>query len=331
MYVFVILMALVVMTTSSRSIQQYVRSGTSFMGRRQWRVLEDGASGGGTSCDTSGDASCDASGDISGGASFLEDAGWVRIEEGTFGRKCEGGGGHDDGSVGFVGKKGKVGKRWPWEVNRDMVFEERNNLAVLPAGCRRTNNMAFIVPRGGGDSSASYNGDTDLLMFTGDNCDHCDQMEPYLKRLEKELGVRVHRFNVWREQVNFKLFEKLDEGQKCGGLPYFYNTKTKQCVCGATTFGNLRAWAKGKPCNMFYYVPEKGEKEGEEGAEGGERRRKVGLLGRFSSKIGELKEEGVGKVKERVEEESRRRKGTDKAEAQTEKKVERKEEIKVKN
>ncbi|GMI26184.1 hypothetical protein TrRE_jg265, partial [Triparma retinervis] len=155
------------------------------------------------------------------------------------------------------GKSGRGKRRaWPWEVNRDDTFEEsnRNNLAILPSGCRRTNNMAFVHRiRGGGPSSPPPNSPTDLLMFTGDNCDHCDQMEPYLTRLEKELGVRVHRFNVWSSQVNFKLFEKLDAGQKCGGLPYFYNARTNQCVCGATTFGNLRAWAKGRPCNMFYY------------------------------------------------------------------------------
>jgi thiol-disulfide isomerase/thioredoxin len=199
---------------------------------------------------------------------------------------------------------------------------DKNNLAILPAGCRRTQTMAFTMPRGG---AGDVTGDTDLLMFTGDNCDHCDQMEPYLRRLEKELGVRVHRFNVWKDQVNFKLFEKLDKGQKCGGLPYFYNVKTQQCVCGATTFGNLRAWAKGKPCNMFYYVPEKRAEDSEEKIS----KRGVGLLGRFSSKIGEMKEEGVGKVKDRVEEEVRSRKGTDKVEKEVEK-SEAKEEI-VKN
>ncbi|GMI48984.1 hypothetical protein TrCOL_g6205 [Triparma columacea] len=280
-----------------------------------------------------------------GESSFIEDAGWVKIGSGKF-RSQQSHLVDDSESVESTSsaKGRRLHKRisWPWDFTRDATLDSsnRNNLAILPVGCRRTNNMAFVhhLPRGGGvgDQGGGQGGDTDLLMFTGDNCDHCDQMEPYLKRLEKELGVRVHRFNVWKDQVNFKLFEKLDEGQKCGGLPYFYNTRTKQCVCGATTFGNLRAWAKGKPCNMFYYVPEKGKEEGE-GQEGdgtgvgGGRRRKVGLLGRFSSKIGELKEEGVGKVKERVEEESRKRKGTDKLVKEKEVEPEEKKKEMVKN
>jgi thiol-disulfide isomerase/thioredoxin len=30
-----------------------------------------------------------------------------------------------------------------------------------------------------------------LLAFGSDNCDHCDQMEPVLKRLEEDLGNHI--------------------------------------------------------------------------------------------------------------------------------------------
>eukprot|EP00519_Triparma_laevis_P008880 CAMPEP_0182501698 /NCGR_PEP_ID=MMETSP1321-20130603/11955_1 /TAXON_ID=91990 /ORGANISM="Bolidomonas sp., Strain RCC1657" /LENGTH=229 /DNA_ID=CAMNT_0024706427 /DNA_START=228 /DNA_END=914 /DNA_ORIENTATION=+ len=162
-------------------------------------------------------------------------------------------------------------------------------IAMSPPGFTRTRPYAFLSPKKWFSSlspSSSLSTPTPLIMFTGDNCAHCDEMEPNLLRLESDLHVTVARLNVWRSQLNFKLFEKLDPQQKCGGLPYFYNTKTKERICGATTFGNLRAWAKGQACNMFYYVPEKSV-----AAEAESKKKSVGLLGRVSSKISSMKEE----------------------------------------
>lgn len=180
---------------------------------------------------------------------------------------------------------------------------------MAPSGFKRTRPYAFVDPRRLAFTWSRQKNDidlpTNLIMFTGDNCDHCDEMEPNLVKLEKEFNLKIARLNVWRSQINFKLFEKLDPSQKCGGLPYFYNTKTKQRICGATTFGNLRAWARDKPCNMFFYVPSKSKETTEE-------KKSVGLLGRVSGKLNSMKEEGKEGVKRKVEEKLEERKGTDK-------------------
>ncbi len=57
-------------------------------------------------------------------------------------------------------------------------------------------------------------------------------------------------YEVWRDDKAAKLF-RLWDGGNCGGVPYFYNKKTKQWICGATTYPNLRDWAVGAHCENF--------------------------------------------------------------------------------
>ena len=141
---------------------------------------------------------------------------------------------------------------------------------------------------------------TPLLMFTGDNCAHCDEMEPIIDRVERDLNVRVHRFNVWRDQINFKLFEKLDKNRKCGGLPYFYNTATKQGICGASTYGNFRLWARNRPCSFYFYNPGAAEKL--DAAGGKKVKRGVGMWGRLSMRFDSKKEETKQLMTDKLEE-----------------------------
>ena len=36
----------------------------------------------------------------------------------------------------------------------------------------------------------------ELIAFHGPDCDLCDEMEPFMKKVEKELGKRILRFDV---------------------------------------------------------------------------------------------------------------------------------------
>ena len=39
---------------------------------------------------------------------------------------------------------------------------------------------------------------------------------------------------------------------RCNGVPFFYNKKTKQFICGATSYDNLKTWATcGIPENFL--------------------------------------------------------------------------------
>ena len=48
--------------------------------------------------------------------------------------------------------------------------------------------------------------------------------------------------------------QRLDRG-RCGGVPFFYNKRSRRYICGATTYANLRAWALGEPCEPILPPP----------------------------------------------------------------------------
>ncbi|MBI4155270.1 hypothetical protein HY498_04255 [Candidatus Woesearchaeota archaeon] len=86
---------------------------------------------------------------------------------------------------------------------------------------------------------------TDLLMFSGTECKHCHEMLPLVKKLEKELKVKVKILEVWHNAENAKLLQEKDT-IGCGGIPFFYNEKTKKALCGSVSYEELKAWAQGK-------------------------------------------------------------------------------------
>lgn len=83
-----------------------------------------------------------------------------------------------------------------------------------------------------------------LLLFTGLECGHCKKMYPLVEQLEKEKKVKIEKIEVWHNEKNAEKLRKLDDG-KCGGVPFFYNEKTKAWICGETSFENLKKWALG--------------------------------------------------------------------------------------
>ena len=89
-----------------------------------------------------------------------------------------------------------------------------------------------------------------LIEFYGTECPHCMEMESIVARLEKELKVKVTKFEIWHNSQNAKLMQQFDKDGKgrqfCGGVPFFYNEKTGKKICGSTEFEELKAWAEGK-------------------------------------------------------------------------------------
>ena len=83
-----------------------------------------------------------------------------------------------------------------------------------------------------------------LLMFFGTECTHCHDMDPLVKKLEKELKIKVEKLETWHNSKNAALLEKCDT-VGCGGVPFFYNEKTKKSICGAVDYATLKKWASG--------------------------------------------------------------------------------------
>ena len=84
-----------------------------------------------------------------------------------------------------------------------------------------------------------------LLDFYGTECPHCKEMDPHIERLEKEEGLKLKKLEVWHDEKNAALWQKLDGG-KCGGVPFFFNTKTKKFICGSVEYDEFKKWALGK-------------------------------------------------------------------------------------
>lgn len=81
-----------------------------------------------------------------------------------------------------------------------------------------------------------------LLDFYGTECVHCHEMSPLVERLEEDLGVTVKRVEVWHNEANARMLEKIDN-DKCGGVPFFYNKKSGDWICGSVPYERLKEWA----------------------------------------------------------------------------------------
>lgn len=86
----------------------------------------------------------------------------------------------------------------------------------------------------------------ELLFFYGTECPHCIRMEKHVDKLVKE-GYTIRKIEIWHNEENSKLLEKLDcEDEPCGGVPFFLNQKTGKTVCGEVKFEELKKWAEGE-------------------------------------------------------------------------------------
>lgn len=87
-----------------------------------------------------------------------------------------------------------------------------------------------------------------LIKFYGERCSFCHQMEPLDAKLEKELGVKLERSEVWNNEENQKKMMELQTG--CQGVPMYYNGESKVVLCGAIDYEVLKRWAQGQDPNQ---------------------------------------------------------------------------------
>ena len=85
----------------------------------------------------------------------------------------------------------------------------------------------------------------DLMYFYGTECHFCIEMKPLIQQLEQELGQEFNKFETWHDEDNNRKRAQIDIGL-CGGVPFFYNNKTKKSLCGLTDYDKLKEWAIGE-------------------------------------------------------------------------------------
>ena len=83
-----------------------------------------------------------------------------------------------------------------------------------------------------------------LLEFYGTECPHCERMKLLVAKLEKEEKVKVDSFETWHDEANAKKMAEYDKNL-CGGVPFFFNTKTNKFICGECSYDELKNWALG--------------------------------------------------------------------------------------
>lgn len=89
------------------------------------------------------------------------------------------------------------------------------------------------------------NDDSHLLEFYGTECVVCHQMEPLIERAKEELKVNVQKFECWHNAANMQYAQKL-MADKCMSIPFFYNKKTGDYICGRADYNRVKQWASGK-------------------------------------------------------------------------------------
>ncbi|OGC81554.1 MAG: hypothetical protein A2788_01770 [Candidatus Abawacabacteria bacterium RIFCSPHIGHO2_01_FULL_46_8] len=82
-----------------------------------------------------------------------------------------------------------------------------------------------------------------LVVFYGTECPHCIEMEPLLARLKAETGLDYEHLEVWHSAKNDQTRQGLDKSSTCGGVPFFYNRKSCQTLCGTVSYERLKQWA----------------------------------------------------------------------------------------
>ncbi len=68
-------------------------------------------------------------------------------------------------------------------------------------------------------------------------------MHTLVEQLKKEDSIEVEQLEVWHNEDNMKKLEEYDKDY-CGGVPFFYNTKTGKYICGEGTLEELREWSQ---------------------------------------------------------------------------------------
>jgi thiol-disulfide isomerase/thioredoxin len=78
-----------------------------------------------------------------------------------------------------------------------------------------------------------------IYFFYGQECPWCHKMMPNVEQIELELGIVVQKLEVWHDEKNAKILEKLNKG-RCGGVPFMINTKNDKWICGFTDASEVR-------------------------------------------------------------------------------------------
>lgn len=83
---------------------------------------------------------------------------------------------------------------------------------------------------------------SDLIEFYGTECAPCKKIAELVERLQAEEGIVVERLEVWHNAKNQEIMMQFAKG-RCMSVPFLYNKKTGEFICGDTDYERLKKWA----------------------------------------------------------------------------------------
>ena len=79
----------------------------------------------------------------------------------------------------------------------------------------------------------------DILYFYGEGCPGCKNMDRIISKIEVENNILFEKYEVWNNEENDKLCMSYDKDNECGGVPFFFNKKTGESICGEVSYKKL--------------------------------------------------------------------------------------------
>lgn len=81
------------------------------------------------------------------------------------------------------------------------------------------------------------------IMFYSAECSYCEAMLPLINDLIHNNGIEFELIEVTdKDPDSIKKYEECD-GDKCGGVPYFFDTNNHTFLCGEIDDEEFKDWA----------------------------------------------------------------------------------------
>eukprot|EP00802_Teleaulax_amphioxeia_P002363 Tamp_02365.p1 GENE.Tamp_02365~~Tamp_02365.p1 ORF type:complete len:271 (-),score=40.82 Tamp_02365:1235-2047(-) len=108
----------------------------------------------------------------------------------------------------------------------EMTPEDTQELASLQATLQRAAQEQAAAEAGIEAVLKRLPADESLLFFYGQGCNFTNRVLPEIRCLEAKLGRRVTPLETWNNTANAARYREVGGPDLCGGVPFFFNTKT---------------------------------------------------------------------------------------------------------
>lgn len=122
-----------------------------------------------------------------------------------------------------------------FSIGFKIIRKEKSSGFVEKSSTRLANGMRKLLPQ-----LPPHPDDAFILEFITDGAEGVAKMEPLVKEMEKKFKIKIRKINLTRSPDAMALFDFVG-GNEGGNVPFFYNRRTAQAICGTTFASNLES------------------------------------------------------------------------------------------